>query len=87
MTSPQHIGTGITPSQQNTHWYHSEYSLGWTANPEHALPGEVERVGLHDCAAQNCQESHSCSAEWYFLRQIASEQTASRRGATLVRSH
>lgn len=71
MSSPLHVGTGVIPKQQNTHWYRSVYSLGWTANPEHALPGEVERVGFHDCAIQGCEEIHSCSAIWAEARIVA----------------
>lgn len=76
--------------QQNTHWYRSQFSLGWTANPEHALPGEIERVGFHDCAGQGCQEIHSCSAIWYEVRRVrefeAAQQTARGHRAEGVRA-
>lgn len=52
---------------QNTHWYKSGdvNGYGWTSNPCHAWPGEVERVGLHDCSAQNCAEEHGGNAHEY----------------------
>ena len=60
----------MIPSQ-NTHWYNS--GRGWTADPERALLGEVERVGLHDCITLGCSEEHACSVKWYLQRREEGE--------------
>jgi len=47
---------------QNECWYKAR--SGWTSDPVQAdTLGEVNRVGLHDCYSQKCEERHSGNAE------------------------
>jgi len=59
---------------QSTHWYRPKGSIGWTANPEYALDGEVEKRGLHDCTVQNCAERHGSSAQEIADARVRSSQ-------------
>ena len=43
---------------QNTHWYKSAHSQGWTSQVQYAAPGEVERIGIHDCSFLACPFPH-----------------------------
>lgn len=61
--------------QQNTHWYRAIGDRGATADPMQALSESVERVGLHDCTTQGCEETHACNAEWYYTKKIVASQT------------
>lgn len=53
--------------QQNTHWYRSGGRFSFTADPCQADPGEVERIGLHDCRELDCQKVHAGSVLHYSL--------------------
>ena len=69
------------PANQNTHWYKTDDGQGWTANPELAKDGEVEKRGLHDCSSQNCQTRHGSSAEEYADGKVCSAQTSRKAEA------
>jgi hypothetical protein len=56
-----------TAKQQTTHWYRTGGKGGFTADPRYADPGEVERVGLHDCAELGCETVHGGSSLHYQL--------------------
>jgi hypothetical protein len=55
-----HIGTKQCWGQQNTHWYRvtrknkAARVVGYSANPIFADPGEIERIGKHDCFELQC---------------------------------
>lgn len=53
--------------QQSTHWYRSGGKFSFTADPRRADPGEVQRVGLHDCQQIGCTEFHANGALEYSL--------------------
>jgi hypothetical protein len=53
--------------QQNTCWYQAGGKFSYTADPLQADPGEVRRVGLHDCAELGCGELHYSSMLTYNL--------------------
>jgi hypothetical protein len=59
------------PKMQRTHWY--AVSGGWTPQPGMATPEEVERVGLHDCSWQGCEEAHAGTAEEYVRERLIRE--------------
>lgn len=73
--------------QQNTHWYRSGWAEGrhgYTANPYYADPGEVERVGLHECFTFGCEEIHAYNGDFWrrilLYRELRREASQSTRG-------
>lgn len=60
---------------QNTHWYRANDG-GWTANPLFAKQGEVERVGLHECSIQGCEEAHCGSAQEFTAETVYTAEVA-----------
>lgn len=60
---------------QNTHWYRADDG-GWTANPLFAKQGEIERVGLHECSIQGCEETHSSSSQEFTAQQVHTAEVA-----------
>lgn len=71
---------------QNTHWYKGVH--GWTSQPEYALPGEIARVGWHDCTQEGCETPCSGSIQDFYLRSLqatqVAEETASDFGAAFL---
>lgn len=65
----------MTVEMQNSHWYQTDNG-GWTAEPIYAKDGEVERVGLHDCEARGCEETHSGSAQEYYFHLLTAAEFA-----------
>lgn len=53
--------------QQNTHWYRAGGRFSYTADPTQADPGEVARIGLHDCERLGCTRFHRCNSLEYSL--------------------
>lgn len=68
------------PRQQGTHWYQSDDGAGrrgYTANPFYADPGEVERVGLHECGLYGCLQRHTGNGDdWRRLEAVKALQQA-----------